>query len=409
MERDRTGARDEVGSSVHQRGEKLRRLLAVFIGAMLVTAACGGDVAPEVTEADVPRTAAGAVAIIERYGTDDGIDAVIFAFEHGYESAEIQDAAIATTLSADGLIDGVSPNGPPLGLVEQARANGSAMAVTGVRASVRFQTELRPVDIVRSAIIELGRRDDNDTLRNTTRDVARAWIDRPESRAGAGAAGIALVFGLTEQGYSMDQVVEAIILGYLVTSTDTDNSFSSTECLTLFVPGGAFVPPNQPKPGCEFPAESEPEEDAPHPSSTTMPDASAATTTSVADTARTYTGEVEPDAEAIIGFDFALENSIVIDRTGNDFSVTAAFSYQFADEGSPQCSGTSGFYFDGTATLEEGSDTLVFGGTRSIVYDWQGSCAEQRSPDPNPQTYVWTLEGDTISGNFHGGAFTASR
>jgi len=149
-------------------------------------------------------------------------EAVAVAVDRGYAVVQLADAAGTGAISADGTIDGVAPTGEPYGLL--VAAGGS---VQSLRTPPPPVTTTEFAGAVEAAFEEFDLSTDNRLL-------------------------AAVVMTLVEMGYSLDQIVEGLVLGELTVRYSTDyKSYTNgrdlviVKCLALVDAAGEVVAPER--------------------------------------------------------------------------------------------------------------------------------------------------------------------
>ncbi len=162
-------------------------------------------------------------AVAAEVGDEAVFDAVALAVDRGYAVIQLADAVGTGAISADGTIAGVEPTGEPYGLLVPDTA-----AVQSLRApppSATTTTEL--AGAVEAAFEEFDLSMDNKVLTG-------------------------VLVTLVEMGYSLDQIVEGLVLGELTVRYSTEyESYTNgrdlvvVKCLALVDSAGEVVAPER--------------------------------------------------------------------------------------------------------------------------------------------------------------------
>lgn len=118
-------------------------------------------------------------ALIQTVGEEDAPAALLYALERGYSLEQVEAAAFAGTLNADGVITGVTPAGPLLGLI--VLPGGVTVAGLGAPPPAQPEAVLNPLGVGADSV-------------------------------GTGLLR-AIVLLIFQSGYTLDQVIEGILLG----------------------------------------------------------------------------------------------------------------------------------------------------------------------------------------------------
>ena len=155
--------------------------------------------------ADLDETSrAAADALTTAYGDEAAFVAVAFGLERGYDANQVIDAALSSNLGADGriTIDGedVVPSGAPVGrlVLPDDGVGGQGFARAGAVEDPRI-------------VAQSGNRIEGLTLRDAMISVA-AVAEVGDELNSPGKMLVALITGLAAAGYSLDQIVDALVL-----------------------------------------------------------------------------------------------------------------------------------------------------------------------------------------------------
>jgi hypothetical protein len=223
------------------------RLIGV-VAVVLVTAACGdsGSTEPAPTETPSTQTAplvnaeatAVGAAVVDRLGPEDGFAAVVLALDHGYDVAQVVNGA--ASVAPDGTIAGVTPSGPAPGLfTESAEAFGGALIVAAGPVVLAAAEEVTIDDF--SAVL---RRNFDERSSLSTHPVAETVSAEDEDRATVEAM-IGGILALVDVGYTLDQIVEGLVLGELHFAAALDPEFDKQDniCIVLASNDGTVIAP----------------------------------------------------------------------------------------------------------------------------------------------------------------------
>ncbi len=218
-----------------------RRWACLLLGVALVASSCGGDattpdvetinfgsdaIPNDLDDPTVQRASELAVMLVDQLGDDDSaVGALLLAGDTGYSINQIEAAIVSATLAADGSIDGVQPARDAVGLISALSANQPS----GVRIALKVNTsaqnadELLPIEQLRDKAAEEAGSED-------------FWP--------TGAAATSLILRWQLQGYSQEQIVDMLILGFVYVDDDYDGPLADgyDEC-GGFVIGGVHESP----------------------------------------------------------------------------------------------------------------------------------------------------------------------
>ena len=211
--------------------------MIVPVVMMLTLAACGGEDAPETATTGassgasgltVERIDAAATTIDEQWGERDGFAVVMLAADRGYAIDQIVEHP---QIEGDGSIGGVEPAGPTRGLIEPAAGSGARRFGDGrspANVLISFDTSLdgSPADAYVAFV---------DQSLGELFTAAQAHRDRQAREAAAAEAFeaevSAIAMGLLARGYSLEHVIEAIVL--------SEWKLASLVHPCLYIPGAA--------------------------------------------------------------------------------------------------------------------------------------------------------------------------
>lgn len=233
----------------------MRRLI-LFLVVLLVATACGGtggadtdpaggDRAEESAGVDASETLDSvevAEAIAAKLGAEAGFAAVVLALDAGYSLQQIVDAGLEGTLQASGVIEGVSPESPPFGLIEARVENSGALVVTGTGVSGAALAIAGDIADRLAQADEPGISIDDFRERLT---VSTESVLEREERLKTPLFFISIVLELAAVGYSIPQIVEAVVSGGSPWPGEAPELFSSagTPCWALRSSDGTVVKP----------------------------------------------------------------------------------------------------------------------------------------------------------------------
>lgn len=199
------------------------RVLAIGVAISLTAAACGGggdtddtaaDDGPAPSSADLtgsPAEVNDALvdALSARHGPTGGARAVLLALERGYSARTVAESALAATLEEDGTAltadrEVRAPSGQRAGVIELPEEPESAAGAAGAAARIRLAAaggsgEVREVETL------LGRL-------GATMARDRTVVTGLE-RETEGERVLGLILALFVAGYTLDQIVELLVLG----------------------------------------------------------------------------------------------------------------------------------------------------------------------------------------------------
>jgi hypothetical protein len=165
------------------------------------------------------------IALAERYDGETAFIAVAAAMERGYTFEQIATASIAGRLEANGNIMAddntiVTPDGPPAGVLDltnlQVKRNKGALLHPAAKP---FVQELQSATWLLQGL---------EGLSGSSETVADEETE---------LLFVSILLSLNLSGYTLDQIVEAIVLGYPITSTRS--------CAFFQGDNGRYVRPNQ--------------------------------------------------------------------------------------------------------------------------------------------------------------------
>lgn len=267
------------------------RTVPLLVALLVVAVSCGGDgsvfdastttAPPEGADlVDADALAVGE-AVVDRLGPEPGMLAVGYGLDRGYTAGQIAGAATSGTLRADGTITGVEPELPLWGIFADLPEIG-ASGGGGERAA---QT-LAYAD-------EIGQVTATDWTRGLAGEFDAHVSGQPassldEADQNMATVMIALILGLSDAGYSADQIILGIAADEWVLGFIPREDLGPTLCWHLRDADGYFVRPARTPTG-SFPSTAACrgvlEQLAP-------PDTGSTTTTS---TTTTTVAEVDPD------------------------------------------------------------------------------------------------------------------
>ncbi len=190
----------------------MRRAAALLGALVLVVAACGGDDAATTTGGTIERVALDDVvdaatlsaidSAIDQHGPEVAFRAVLFALDDGYDLNQVVTGMDTGSLQADGSIDGLDPSGRASGLIDRSGPQAARLIV--LAAPVGLAAGQLPTDV-------------DDFKRSVLDEASKLFlgVDREAERMNrdTGKAVIGTLLALIESGYSLDQVVQALVLG----------------------------------------------------------------------------------------------------------------------------------------------------------------------------------------------------
>jgi hypothetical protein len=200
---------------------------------VLVVSACGaggGDNPFAGASEPIDPTVAGAAdVLVERWGAEGAFFVTLVAFDLGY-SAEQVIAGVAG-MGADGTIPDVDPAGPPLGMLSETGLDGQG------------PPSAAPVITAPVAVGVVAYGPDDATPQDTYVVDVGSWASELWE-AGQDSLRTELtmtdvVLGLAAQGYSLDQIVEALVAGEWELLTAGDNA-----CFIIIDAAGPWVAPD---------------------------------------------------------------------------------------------------------------------------------------------------------------------
>jgi hypothetical protein len=378
------------------------RVLSYVVVSAMVVVACAGNGA-ETTPASPVGSAAepvvgAAQTIVSEHGDQEGFAALLLAVDTGYAIGQVIDHA--DQLTATGAIEGVEPSGPPLGLLEDPpEARGQALVILAMAVA-------QPSDWTGSDTYI-------DFIDNTVGDLFAAASEHLEEQRMEAAADeefeqlvTVVAAGLLARGYSLEQVVEALVFKeWAADDLQPSAIFSCWHLDPPVVPIGRDLL----SAGCAA---------VPLPESTTTSLSSDITSSQPAEEEASgvrYVGTVGGDAFGdgdvlINSVDLVVEEDLtgVIEMMGNAFV-----------EGSED---TAGFCFYLRVEIEPGQvpsiDDGVYQGTVEAVGGLVETLCGESPPDTGLETATATLsadiDGDTMTGALEGEdgvpiPFTAAR
>ena len=200
----------------------MRGLVVVVIVVMLVAAGCsgsGGDVSGGAVDDGVATvdlsivvdaaTVSAIDSCVEALGPEDAFRGVLFALDNGYDVGQVTAGMGDGTLDGDGVIRGVEPAGAMVGIIDRSgpSARGAIVLAAGpviVAGERNVTAEEFKLGLAQalSAVFSVMER------RGERGEAAQETLVSAESRAMIGT-----MVGLVSAGYTLDQVVEAVVFG----------------------------------------------------------------------------------------------------------------------------------------------------------------------------------------------------
>lgn len=228
---------------------------AIAIAVVLVTG-CGGDSAPEPTEAPPasesvaaplnPELAVTAATIVDRLGPDEGFAAAVEALDQGYSVDQIMNGA--DTIEPNGSVPGVGPAGAPLDVVAWS---GDASGETIYLAAETLAAAPNPsAEELQAAL-------------NRHFEPTAALTDGPTqddielAEKEAAEALITGILGLVDVGYTLDQIIEGVFFGeqrWSIGRVDNEGQGGRDRfiCSVLASDDGTLVVPRHPAPAYAY-------------------------------------------------------------------------------------------------------------------------------------------------------------
>jgi len=351
---------------------QLRRLVPLVLALAVVAASCGGNstvfhtstttAAPGADLVDAEALAV-AEAIVADLGSDPAMLAVGYALDRGYTAGQIAGAGRDGTLQADGTVTRVEPELPLWGIFADLPEVG-ASGGGGARVAARPLAYAEEAERVHAADWTRGLATNFDAL--ISGQPAPSLDEADQNMA---TVMIALILGLSDAGYSADQIILGIASDEWVLGFISREDLGPTLCWHLRDADGYFVRPARTATG-SFPrtaaCRDALEQLAPPDTDSTTTTSTTSTTVAAMDpdgiTNGLYTGEVQLIAEVGASIyelsDTTVELEVTDDVVRATVEFTARVSYRVRGM-DPVCIATTSRLYFGQGSPAEPLDVLM--------------------------------------------------